>query len=175
MNLFKTLSMVCVLGACATAARATEFVDLADARPGRTGVCVTEMDGGERVEVPLTVLGVIGTGAPEGEIILVRLDDPRFEETGIIAGMITGTVVGSLTTSYVRARAEGVGETCFVGFLQRTERVILLADQTPVRRRDLRKSGGRRGGRGAIRLRNAALHRAGAGVARSEVRLFQKV
>lgn len=40
--------------------------------------------------------------------------------------LITATVVGSLTTSYVRARAEGVGETCFVGFLQRTERVILL-------------------------------------------------
>ncbi len=41
--------------------------------------------------------------------------------------LICATVVGSLTTSYVRARAEGVGETCFVGFLQRTERVILLA------------------------------------------------
>lgn len=40
--------------------------------------------------------------------------------------LIVATVVGSLTTSYVRARAEGVGETCFVGFLQRTERVILL-------------------------------------------------
>ena len=41
--------------------------------------------------------------------------------------LITLTVVGSLTTSYVRARAEGVGETCTVGFLQRTERVALLA------------------------------------------------
>jgi len=40
--------------------------------------------------------------------------------------LITATVVGSLTTSYVRARAEGVGETCRVGFLQRTERVVLL-------------------------------------------------
>ncbi len=40
--------------------------------------------------------------------------------------LICATVVGSLTTSYVRARDEGVGETCFVGFLQRTERVILL-------------------------------------------------
>jgi len=40
--------------------------------------------------------------------------------------LITATVVGSLTTSYVRARAEGVGETCTVGFFQRTERVILL-------------------------------------------------
>jgi phosphatidylinositol phosphate synthase len=40
--------------------------------------------------------------------------------------LIVATVVGSLATSYVRARAEGVGETCFVGWLQRTERVILL-------------------------------------------------
>ncbi len=41
--------------------------------------------------------------------------------------LITCVVVGSLTTSYVRARAEGVGETCTIGFLQRTERVIILA------------------------------------------------
>ena len=41
--------------------------------------------------------------------------------------LITFVVVGSLTTSYVRARAEGLGETCMVGFLQRTERVIILA------------------------------------------------
>lgn len=40
--------------------------------------------------------------------------------------LITWVVVGSLTTSYVRARAEGLGETCQVGFLQRTERVIIL-------------------------------------------------
>lgn len=40
--------------------------------------------------------------------------------------LITLTVVGSLTTSYVRARAEGVGETCLVGWVQRTERVVLL-------------------------------------------------
>lgn len=40
--------------------------------------------------------------------------------------LITLTVVGSLTTSYVRARAEGVGETCQVGWVQRTERVVLL-------------------------------------------------
>jgi phosphatidylglycerophosphate synthase len=40
--------------------------------------------------------------------------------------LITCVVVGSITTSYVRARAEGVGETCMVGLLQRTERVIIL-------------------------------------------------
>lgn len=40
--------------------------------------------------------------------------------------LILLVAVGSLTTSYVRARAEGVGETCRVGFLQRPERVVLL-------------------------------------------------
>lgn len=40
--------------------------------------------------------------------------------------LILVTMFGSLATSYVRARAEGVGETCFVGVLQRTERVIIL-------------------------------------------------
>lgn len=39
---------------------------------------------------------------------------------------ILGTVVGSITTSYVRARAEGVGTTCYVGLMQRPERVVLL-------------------------------------------------
>jgi phosphatidylglycerophosphate synthase len=53
----------------------------------------------------------LSTGKPNGDwaVLLILL-----------------TVVGSLTTSYVRARAEGVGETCFVGLLQRPERVVLL-------------------------------------------------
>jgi len=33
---------------------------------------------------------------------------------------------GSLATSYVRARAEGVGQSCKVGWLERPERVVLL-------------------------------------------------
>ena len=116
--------MVCALGACATAARATELVDLADARPGRTGVCVTEMDRGERVEVPLTVLGGIGTGAPEGEIILVRLDDPRFEETGIIAGMsgspvyLDGKLLGALAYGWPFAKEPIGGVTPFERMLE---------------------------------------------------------
>jgi len=39
---------------------------------------------------------------------------------------IFATLVGSLTTSYVRARAEGVGTTCYVGLMQRPERIVLL-------------------------------------------------
>ena len=34
---------------------------------------------------------------------------------------------GSLMVSYVRARAEGLGEDCKVGFMQRPERIVALA------------------------------------------------
>jgi CDP-diacylglycerol--glycerol-3-phosphate 3-phosphatidyltransferase len=40
--------------------------------------------------------------------------------------LVLVVMFGALATSYVRARAEGVGETCTVGVLQRTERVIIL-------------------------------------------------
>jgi len=45
-------------------------------------------------------------------------------DTAVI--LIGVTLFGSLATSYVRARAEGLGQTCNVGLLQRTERVALL-------------------------------------------------
>jgi hypothetical protein len=81
---------------------AVELIPVSEATPGRTGVCVTEMGGGERVEIPVTVLGTLSGNAPEGEIVLVRLDDPRFEHTGIIAGMsgspvyLDGRLLGAL-------------------------------------------------------------------------------
>jgi phosphatidylglycerophosphate synthase len=53
---------------------------------------------------------------------LNRLDEPR----PLAALLILGTVVGSLTTSYARARAEGLGSSCPVGLLQRPERMALL-------------------------------------------------
>ncbi len=40
--------------------------------------------------------------------------------------LIVLILFGSLMVSYTRARAEGLGERCLVGFLQRGERVILL-------------------------------------------------
>jgi CDP-diacylglycerol--glycerol-3-phosphate 3-phosphatidyltransferase len=36
------------------------------------------------------------------------------------------TLAGSLMVSYVRARAEGLGEECKVGFMQRAERLVAL-------------------------------------------------
>lgn len=78
--------LAAALGAAAPAA-ATDAMPVADVVAGTRGVCVTEMDGGERVEFPVTVLGTVGAAGPERELVLVRLDDERFRHTGIIAGM----------------------------------------------------------------------------------------
>jgi len=111
-----------VLGAATVAAE--ESLSLADATPGRTGVCITEMDGGERVEIPLTVLGTVGSGTPEGEMVLVRLDDPRFEHTGIIAGMsgspvyLDGRLLGALAFGWPFAKDPIGGVTPFERMLE---------------------------------------------------------
>ncbi len=103
---------------------AVEHLSLADATPGRTGICVTEMDGGERVEIPLTVLGTIGSGTPNGEIVLVRLDDPRFEKTGIIAGMsgspvyLDGRLLGALAYGWPFSKDPIGGVTPFERMLE---------------------------------------------------------
>ncbi len=103
---------------------AVETLDPAEATPGRTGVCITEMDGGERVEIPLTVLGTVGSGRPAGEIVLVRLDHPRMRETGIIAGMsgspvyIDGKLLGALAYGWAFASEPIGGVTPFVRMLE---------------------------------------------------------
>jgi CDP-diacylglycerol--glycerol-3-phosphate 3-phosphatidyltransferase len=44
----------------------------------------------------------------------------------IPAGVLFFAITGSLMVSYVRARAEGLGEECKVGFMQRPERLCAL-------------------------------------------------
>jgi len=41
-----------------------------------------------------------------------------------------GTLVGAFLISYARARAEGLGETCHTGIMERPERIILLIIST---------------------------------------------
>ncbi|MEW6033975.1 MAG: CDP-alcohol phosphatidyltransferase family protein [Chloroflexota bacterium] len=52
-----------------------------------------------------------------------------YTERGTLPGVFLAIIalVGSFLTSYVRARAEGLGLTCRVGFFTRAERVIILA------------------------------------------------
>ena len=104
----------------ATIAAAVEVIDPADVAPGAGGVCVTEMDGGERVEIPLTVIGTIGPTTPEGEIVLIRLEDDRFRHTGIIAGMsgspvyVDGRLLGALAYGWSFSKEPIGGVTPFV-------------------------------------------------------------
>jgi len=108
----------------AVSAAAVDHLSLSDATPGRTGVCITEMDGGERVEIPLTVLGTVGSGTPDGDIVLVRLEDPRFERTGIIAGMsgspvyLDGRLLGALAFGWPFAKEPIGGVTPFERMLE---------------------------------------------------------
>jgi hypothetical protein len=101
-----------------------EHLDPAEATPGRSGICITEMDGGERVEIPLTVLGTVGSGTPNGEIVLVRLDHPRLEETGIIAGMsgspvyLDGKLLGALAYGWAFASEPIGGVTPFARMVE---------------------------------------------------------
>ena len=44
----------------------------------------------------------------------------------LVCAVLFFALAGSLMVSYVRARAEGLGEDCKVGFMQRPERLVLL-------------------------------------------------
>lgn len=51
-----------------------------------------------------------------------------FKEDNLIGIFFTiWTLVGAFLVSYVRARAEGLGVSCNVGLIERTERILLLA------------------------------------------------
>ena len=100
-----------------------EVRDPASVAPGTKGWCLTEMGGGEMVRIPITVLGYQGPATPEGESVLIRLDDPRFKETGILAGMsgspvyINGKLLGALAFGWPFAREPIAGVTPFVRML----------------------------------------------------------
>lgn len=49
----------------------------------------------------------------------------RYREGPTLVGVVLA-VTGSLMVSYTRARAEGLGEECRVGLLERPERLVLL-------------------------------------------------
>jgi hypothetical protein len=111
----------------ASTVHAVDVVNPEDIAPGTAGVCVTEMDGGEVVEIPVTVIGTIGPSTPEGEIVLVRLEDERFEATGIIAGMsgspvyIGDRLLGALAYGWAFAKEPIGGVTPF-------HRMVALAE-----------------------------------------------
>jgi phosphatidylglycerophosphate synthase len=52
-----------------------------------------------------------------------------FYRTGILSGVFLcfGTLIGALIISYAKARAQGLGEDCETGLMERPERVLLMA------------------------------------------------
>lgn len=52
-----------------------------------------------------------------------------FFKDGSILGVLLsiGVLVGAMIISYTKARAEGLGKECHTGFMERPERIILLA------------------------------------------------
>jgi len=118
MRFSLTISVVVLL--TAGPAAATTPVDPSEVVAGARGVCLTEMDGGELVEIPLEVLGTIGPSTPEGELVLVRLEGERFERTGIIAGMsgspvyVDGRLLGALAYGWSFSEEPIGGVTPFI-------------------------------------------------------------
>jgi hypothetical protein len=123
----------------ASSLEATDVIRPDEVAPGSSGVCVTEMDGGEVVEIPLTVIGTVGPWAPEGEIVLVRLTDERFEHTGIIAGMsgspvyVDGKLLGALAFGWSFAKEPIGGVTPFFRMESLAEGRASAAGGTPGR------------------------------------------
>ncbi len=130
-RLSQILLLVAVLATTAVASAARsgyEIIDPSEVKPGSRGVCVTEMDGGERFEIPLTVLGTTVANRPEDEMVLVRLHDPRFAKVGIIAGMsgspvyVQGRLLGALAFGWNFAKDP-------IGGVKPFTRMLELADQ----------------------------------------------
>jgi hypothetical protein len=129
-SFFRVTLLTALIAVATTIAATTELIEPSEIAPGTSGLCVTELDGGELVEIPLTVIGTIGPGSAEGEIILVRLHGERWEKTGIIAGMsgspvyIDGRLLGALAFGWQFSKEPIGGVTPF-------SRMLNLAETTP--------------------------------------------
>lgn len=60
-------------------------------------------------------------------IIYIALVGYFYKKVEIMMAVTLVAMVGSIMVSYARARAEGLGYECSVGFFQRPERVVMLA------------------------------------------------
>lgn len=60
-----------------------------------------------------------------GEVLIFLGVAAHFRQS-LLLGIVLLALVGSLMVSYMRARAEGLGVACKVGFMQRPERVVFL-------------------------------------------------
>ena len=60
-----------LLAAPVLLASALTWVDPTAVKPGQRGVCVTEWSGGERIEIPVEVVGLLDSTGPDRRAVLV--------------------------------------------------------------------------------------------------------
>ncbi|RLE34563.1 MAG: hypothetical protein DRJ61_04935 [Acidobacteria bacterium] len=117
--LWAFIVLIVLAGTCTSAVAEIEVITPAEVKPGDQGICVTEIEGGRLIEIPVTILGVVGAGQPEGEMVLIRLQDPRFEAVGVAAGMsgspvtVDGRLLGALAFGWQFATEPIAGVTPF--------------------------------------------------------------
>ena len=99
----------------------TAFTDVLDGmvarRTGKTSAFGAFLD---------STLDRVADGAVLSGLAVFYATDPQYRSTAMLVVCLIG-IVGSLLTSYTRARAEAVGIDAKVGLLQRPERSVLLA------------------------------------------------
>jgi len=105
--------------ASATLATALAVFPLSQVQPGQKGVCLTEWTGGEKIQVPVEIVGLLQADRPAGRAVLVKLLDPRFHDTGVVAGMsgspvyVDGQLLGAVAFGWNFAREALAGVTPF--------------------------------------------------------------
>ena len=74
------------------------------------------------------LVGQVARGEVEGPLAMLVLQQQRMDPRAWVVMTVTAVLalVGSFMVSYTRARAEGLGLECKVGWFERPERVILL-------------------------------------------------
>ncbi len=98
---------------------ALEVITPSEIKAGDRGVCITEVEGGQLIEIPVEIIGIVGASQPESEMVLIRLQGPRFEAAGIAAGMsgspvmVRGRLLGALAFGWTFATEPIAGVTPF--------------------------------------------------------------
>lgn len=113
-----------------------------EVQPAQKGVCLTEWAGGEKISIPIEVIGALEATRPGGRAVLVRLADPRFADSGVVAGMsgspvyVDGKLLGAIAFGWNFAREPLAGVTPFEDMAvipvgkhsQRASRAFQIAD-----------------------------------------------
>jgi hypothetical protein len=109
-----------------------EIFPLSQVKPGMKGVAYTIYSGDTIEKVDLTVLGVLpNTMGPQINVILVRLEGPHAQESGVVAGMSGSPVYFDGKLAGALALKLGVFTKEAIGGVMPIEQMLPLLKQPP--------------------------------------------